>query len=175
MSHRTKTLLSQDDFEGLIARILLKEYPDRAMSVAELKDFLPDIPGLDTMTMTYAPSGNQILHIGDLDLEVGPMASHEEIRLALVNPTVKTANTKVTVKPMTKPWQGLAQKVGKLVHDAQAHAAKISARVDAAGPRMETAVGRVNTYLDGHEHDIKDVEDFAAEMEGATNGGPPLS
>ena len=130
---RTKTLLEIRDFEGLIGRILLKEYPDRAMSIAELKDFLPDIPGLNDMTMSYAPNGNQVFHIGDLDLEVSPLASHEEIRLALANPVVKTANTKVTVKRMTKPWQGLAQKVGKLVHDAEAHAANISARVDAVG------------------------------------------
>ena len=166
-------MLTQTDLEGLLGRIILKAYPDRAMSISELKEFLPDIPGLDGMTMTYAPNGNQVFHIGDLDLEVSPLASHEEIRLAIANPIIKTANTQVRIK-MHKPWQGLAQKVGKVVHDAEAHAAKISARVDAVGPRMEAAASKVHVVLDSHESDIADVEKFANEMEALTNGAPPL-
>jgi len=67
------------------------------MSVKELKDALRDIPGVDGLTVSYAPSGNQVITIGDKSVEVGPMASNEEIRLALQNPFIRTENTKMSI------------------------------------------------------------------------------
>lgn len=168
IARQRKILLSTEDFKGLLGPIILNQFEGRAfdpMSFQELKQVFPELTAV-----SYAPSGNQILHVGDKLLEVGPMASNDEIRLALANPAVRTENTKVTIK-MQKPWQGLAQKVGKMVHDAELHASKISARVDAVGPRMENAAAKVNAVLDGHEKDVADVESFAAEMEKLTNGG----
>lgn len=156
-------MLSQGDLEGLFGRIILNQFRGRTLSVHDWQEMFPDMTG-----MTYH-GANQVLHFGDMSIEVSPMASHEEIRLARQNPTVPTANTRVK---MQKPWQGLAKNIGQLVHDAEIHASKINERVNAVRPRMETAVGKVNAVLDGHESDVKDVEDFANEMEMVTNGGP---
>ena len=67
------------------------------MSVYELKAALRGVDGVEDLTVSYAPSGNQLIHIGDKTLEVGPMASNAEIEAALQNPFVPTENTRLTV------------------------------------------------------------------------------
>ncbi|MET3964922.1 hypothetical protein [Bradyrhizobium sp. S3.9.1] len=56
------------------------------MSALELKEALKDIAGKEQLTVSYAANGNQIITVGDKSVEVGPMASNDEIRLALQNP-----------------------------------------------------------------------------------------
>jgi len=53
------------------------------MSVQDLKEALRDIPGSHDLTIGYAGNGNQIIHVGDRTIEVGPMAGIDEIRARL--------------------------------------------------------------------------------------------
>lgn len=135
------------------------------MSVQDLKDALRDIPGIEGLTITYAPNGNQVLTVGAKSVEVGPMASNDEIRLALQNPTIRTENTKVRMSPL----QGVGQKLSKLKHAAEFDAQKLASRIDALESRKDAAVQKSNTLLDGHERDVADIETFVTEMEQATN------
>ena len=56
------------------------------MSAYELREALKGVPGSDTLTIGRAANGNQIITIGDKSLEFSPMASNDEIRIALQNP-----------------------------------------------------------------------------------------
>lgn len=137
------------------------------MGVQDLKESLSDIPGVTNLTVTYAPNGNQILHVGDKQIEVSPMASNEEIRAALQHPTIPTRNTKIT---MVSPLQGIGQKLGLLKHSAETRAKQISDRVDGLSERLDTSSTKALAALDGQEADIKDVEAFVTDIEKATNG-----
>lgn len=157
-------MLTQQDLEGLIGPILLSEYPDRKlnpMSVQELKEALRDIPGSNEITISYAPNGNQILHLGDKQVEIGPMASNDEIRAVLQNPFIPTANTKMSI-------------TGANSLKAKFEAAK--ARKAAIESRVETALTSYNGAADIAESAIKSLEDDAAalqaEVSAFTNGAP---
>jgi hypothetical protein len=134
---------------------------DPEMAMWELKQAFP---GLQTISTT--PSGNQIFHFPDRDLEVGPMASNAEIATALQNPFVRTENTRII---MASPLQGVGQKLGLLKHSAEANAKKIADKVDALAARMDVAVAKSTQHLDAQEKDIVDVETFVADIEKATN------
>jgi hypothetical protein len=158
-------MLSQDDLDWLAARLSIAVYDvDRTtpeMAIWELKQAFP---GLQTISTT--PSGNQIFHFPDRDLEVGPMASNAEIATALQNPFVRTENTRII---MASPLQGVGQKLGLLKHSAEANAKKIADKVDALAARMDVAVAKSTQHLDAQEKDIVDVETFVADIEKATN------
>ncbi len=139
------------------------------MLIHEMREALKGIPGYESLTIDYHDDGTQTLTLGDKVLQVGPMASNDEIRAALRNPTVPTQNTKVT---MASPLQGFGQKLSKLKHDTEFDATKLAARVDALAARKDAAMAKSTKYLDGHEQDIVDIEKFVTEVEQATNGGP---
>jgi hypothetical protein len=126
------------------------------MSVLELKAVFPQIDAV-----SYAPNGNQIIHIGDKAIEVGPMASNEEIRVALQNPFIKTENTKMSI-------------TGVNSLKAKFEAAKT--RKAAIESRVDTALSTYNGAADLAESAIKLLEDDAAalqaEVAGFTNGAP---
>lgn len=160
--------LTQSDFEGLIGPIILTEFEGRTlnpMSVQELKEALG--PEATNLTITYAPNGNQILHVGDKIIEVGPSASNAEIKAAIQNPTIPTANTKIQMAK--SPLQGLGQKLGLLAHNAQLDAKKISAKVDDLEARRQAATPKVLAGLDAQGQDIGELETFVADLEKATN------
>lgn len=131
------------------------------MSIFELKQALRDIPGIDNLTLGYAPNGNQLLTLGDKVCEVSPMASNEEIRLALQNPFVRTENTTMSIT-------GVNSLKAKF-EAAKNRKAAIEARVD-------TALISYNGAADVAESAIKSLEDDAAalqaEVAGFTNGAP---
>lgn len=131
------------------------------MSVVELKAALRDVPGSEHLTITYAPNGNQVLHIGDKSIEIGPMASNDEIRAILKNPFIPTANTKMSI-------------TGTNSLKVKFEAAK--QRKAAIEARVETALTSYNGAADIAEGAIKSLEDDAAalqaEVAGFTNGAP---
>jgi hypothetical protein len=94
-------VLTQNDLDWFAARLSIAVYDVNRitpeMSAYELQAALKDITGSEQLTISYAPSGNQLIHIGDRTVEVGPMASNDEIRLALQNPFIRTENTRLTV------------------------------------------------------------------------------
>jgi hypothetical protein len=90
--------LNQNDLDWFAARLSIAVYDvnriSPEMSVLELKAALRDIVGSDQLTISYAPNGNQLIEIDGRTIEVGPMASNDEIRVALQNPFIRTENTK---------------------------------------------------------------------------------
>lgn len=131
------------------------------MSALELREALKDIPGANELTVSYGQGGNQVINIGDKSVEVGPMASNDEIRVALQNPFVPTANTKMSI-------------TGANSLKAKFEAAK--QRKAAIEQRVETALNSYNGAADIAESAIKSLEDDAvalqAEVSGFTNGAP---
>jgi hypothetical protein len=157
--------LSRNDLDWFAARLSIAIHETKRltpeMSARELREALKDIPGSDELTVSYAQSGNQVIHIGDKSVEVGPMASNDEIRLALQNPFVPTANTKMSI-------------TGTNSLKAKFEAAK--QRKAAIEARVETALTSYNGAADIAESAIKSLEDDAAalqaEVSGFTNGAP---
>src|SRR6185503_20251498 len=93
--------LSQIDLDWFAARLAIAVHETRRltpeMSVLELRAAFKGIEGSEALTMSYAPNGNQLIHIGDKTLEVGPMASNHEIATALQNPFIRTENTRMSI------------------------------------------------------------------------------
>lgn len=56
------------------------------MGIANLKDQLKHIQGINTLTMRYGDGGTQIFKIGDNEVELSAMATSAEIEAALTNP-----------------------------------------------------------------------------------------
>ncbi len=89
-------MLSQGDLDWFAARLSIAVHETRRltpeMAIWELKQAFP---GLQTISL--GSNGNQIFHFEDRELEVGPMASNDEIAAALQNPWVRTENTKMSI------------------------------------------------------------------------------
>jgi len=170
-------LLTTSDIEGLIGPIILKQYAGRtlnSMSALELREALKDVPGSESLTISYAPSGNQIIHVGEKQVEVSPMASNEEIRAALQNPFVPTRNTKV----MTNPIDRLKEKLAKAAGVGGRVAAKIESKADALIAREADLEAKADHAFAPHEAIADQASASLDEIEAAvnllSNGGPPL-
>jgi hypothetical protein len=128
---------------------------DPEMAMWELKQAFP---GLQTVSM--APNGNQIFNFADRSIEVGPMASNDEIAVALQNPFIKTENTRLEIMPT------IAEQVAAI----KAKTAKVRERAVAIVAESEATVGLANEELNKAE---KVNEELRAELAGL-NGGEPL-
>jgi hypothetical protein len=165
--------LKQSDLDWFAARLSIAVYDTNRitpeMSVFELKQALVDIPGIETMAVGYAPNGNQLVTIDDKTVEVGPMASNDEIRFALLNPFIRTENTKMSVtgyKPgairaaldaaKRQAQEELTAAMGTL-SEAQTKAAEVPAAI-------KQVAGQIK----------REAEDALQEFAEFTNGGPPL-
>jgi hypothetical protein len=163
-------MLTEQDLNWFAARLSIAVYDTNRetpeMSAYELREALKGIPGSEDLTIGRSPNGNQIITIGDKTLEVSPMASNDEIILALQNPFIRTENTKIT---MASPLQGIGQKLAKLKHDAELDAVELSKTVDDLAARKDVAIGKAKTTLQGQGNDIADIEAFVSDVEKATN------
>ena len=126
------------------------------MAIWELKQAFP---GLETVST--APNGNQIFNFADKSIEVGPMASNDEIAVALENPFIKTENTRLEIMPTIAEQLKAAR--AKLA-EARDGAANAIAQSDDAS---QVVLGEVKKVL-------KEAEDLRAEVAELTNGGPAL-
>ena len=156
--------LSANDLDWFAARLSIAVEDTRrlGMPIQDIIEFLkPDVEGAEGLSMTYAPGGNQVFRIGDLAVEVSPMASNEEIKAAFLNPFIPTANTKMSI-------------TGANSLKAKFEAAK--QRKAAIENRVEAALTSYNSAADIAESAIKSLEDDAAalqaEVSGFTNGAP---
>jgi hypothetical protein len=163
-------VLSQQDLEGLIAPIILNQYPDRKLdplSFPELKARFPGLTGL-----TYH-NGNQVLHFGDKEVEVSPMASFAEIEVAISNPFVPTLNTKVSMSVtglQSGTFQAKLAEMRKRIADSQnAGIAKIDAVVSDGEKKLQEAADGVAKQAQS------EVDTALQEFAQTTNGGPPLN
>lgn len=135
------------------------------MSVQELRAALG--PEATNLTISYAPNGNQRLHVGDKIIEIGPMASTDEIRTAIQNPTIRTENTKVSItgyEPGSiKAKLEALKTAGKQRRDAAL------AKLDEAGSRHEAVSAEIEVIAKAIE---KEADDALAEFATFTNGAP---
>lgn len=160
--------LTQSDFEGLIGPIILTEFEGRTlnpMSVQELKEALG--PEATNLTITYAANGNQILHVGDKIIEIGPMASTDEIRAAIQNPTIPTANTKMSISGY-EPGS-IRAKLEALKTAGKNRRDAALGKLDEAGSKHEAVSAEIEVIAKAIE---KEADDALAEFAQFTNGGP---
>lgn len=161
--------MTPNDLEWFAARLSIAVHETRRltpeMSVLELKAALRDVEGSETLTMSYAPNGNQLFHIGDKTLEVGPMASNEEIRLAALNPFIKTENTKMSITGI-KPGdvKGILQGVRDRQAGSLARVGELAAKSEMVAQAMDGVTGA----------GIKELDDTLAELGQFSNLGPAL-
>lgn len=124
------------------------------MSTLELKAAFKGIEGSEHLTVSYAPNGNQLIHIGDKTLEVGPMASNDEIAAALQNPFIRTENTKMSIADDLKAARARLQQARQGAASAVAESANVAGLVLEEIAKVE-----------------KETEEMRAEIAGL-NGGP---
>lgn len=70
--------------------------------------------------------------------------------------------------------QGLAAKIGKLQHDAEAEAEKLDAKVEEVAAKLPDVFSGAHKSLDGLAIQVSDVEKLLDEVKAVTNGGPPI-
>jgi hypothetical protein len=140
--------VDQSSLDWLAARLAIavydtnKESPEMAMW--ELKQAFP---GLQTISTT--PSGNQIFHFPDRDLEVGPMASNSEIAVALNNPFIKTENTKLSISG----------------YEPGAIRARLDALKKSGKDRRDQAIAKLDEAGKKHEAVSEEIERVAGQLE----------
>jgi hypothetical protein len=137
------------------------------MSVYELKAAFRGIEGSEALTVSYAPNGNQLINIGDKTLEVGPMASNDEIRLALQNPFIRTENTKMSISGY-EPG-AIRDKLNALKVKGKQRRDQAIAKLEEAGMKHEYVSEEIERVAGQIE---KEADAAIAEFAEFTNGGP---
>lgn len=137
------------------------------MSVLELKAAFKGIEGSEHLTVSYAPNGNQLIHIGDKTLEVGPMASNAEIAAALTNPFIRTENTKMSISGY-EPG-AIRDKLNALKVKGKQRRDEAIAKLDDAGKKHEAVSEEIERVASQIE---KEADAAIAEFSEFTNGGP---
>lgn len=159
-------MLEQNDLDWFAARLSIAVYDTNnespEMAIWELRKAFP---GLQTVSPTS--DGKQVFHFEDRDLEVGPMASNDEIRAALENPFIRTENTKMSISGYEpgsiKARMEALKKAGKDRRDAAI------AKLDEAGKKHEAVSEEIERVADQIE---KEADDALAEFAQFSNGAP---
>jgi hypothetical protein len=82
--------MNKSDLDWFAARLSIAVFDvNRTTPDMAFWEYQQAFPGLKAIS--GADNGNQIFHFADRDLEVGPMASNDEIALALANPFISSA------------------------------------------------------------------------------------
>lgn len=141
---------------------------DFRMGAYDLKQALRHIPGADRLTIEHSGNGNQVVSIGDRRVEVGPMATNEDIERALANPWAepKRQNMSITGLKSGAFEAKLAEMKQKLIDKQMQGLAKIDGAERAAAVKIDAATSGAAAKID------KEVEDALAEFAAFTNGGP---
>lgn len=161
--------MDQQHLDWFAARLSIAVYDVNRitpeMSVLELRAAFKGIEGSESLTMSYAPNGNQLIHIGDKTLEVGPMASNDEIAVALQNPFIRTENTKMSITGI-RPGdvKGILQKVRDRQAGSLAKVGELATKSEEVAQAMDgvTSAG------------IRELDDTLAELGQFSNLGPVL-
>jgi hypothetical protein len=132
------------------------------MAIWELKQAFP---GLQTISL--APNGNQIFHFEDRELEVGPMASNDEIAAALQNPWIKTENTRMSISGY-EPG-AIRDKLNALKVKGKQRRDEAIAKLDEAGKKHEAVSEEIERVAGQIE---KEADAAIAEFAEFTNGAP---
>ena len=137
------------------------------MSVLDLKATLRGIDGSEHLTVSYARNGNQIIHIGDKTLEVGPMASNAEIATALTNPFIRTENTKMSISGY-EPG-AIRARLEALKKNGKERRDQAIAKLDDAGKKHEEVSAEIERVAGQIE---KEADAALQEFAEFSNGGP---
>jgi hypothetical protein len=154
--------------------IVLSEFEGRTlMPIQDIIEFLkPEVEGAEGLSMTYAPSsGNQIFHIGDRSVEVSPMASNDEIKLAFLNPFIRTENTKVTVLP-NRLLEKLNKASGVVKRVTDAVEAKADAVIAREQPILDHADKAFAPHMSGLDQADKQLDQVEDALNQMSNGAP---
>lgn len=144
------------------------------MSSNELKQALRHIPGVENLTINYAPnSGDMLVTIGNRTVEVHPTASNADIAAAFANPTVPTSATLPAPRlaPITQvstPKMSItgAVNAGMTIKDLIANS---RTAVQAAHDKLKANAGKVQdaaAALDGLGNDLGSEADDLMSMIG---------
>ena len=134
-------------------------------AVTNLKSQLGDIPGIETLNVTFG-DGFQNITISGRTIQVGAEASIEEIRQALNIQKIDAAfkpTPESTQKPMGTIAEQLKAARAQLAEARQGAANAVSECEDASRVVMQEV-----------EKARKEAADLRAEVAGLTNGGPAL-
>jgi hypothetical protein len=161
--------LTQNSLQRL--ELDLKCYANRItpeMSAYELRQALQGvIPGSESLTISLGENGNQLINLGDKTLEVGPMASNDEIILALKNPFIRTENTKMSISGY-EPG-AIRAKLEALKKNGKERRDAALAKLDDAGAKHEAVSAEIEKVATQIE---KEADAAIAEFASFTNGGP---
>jgi hypothetical protein len=127
---------------------------DPEMAMWELKQAFPGL-----QTVSTAPNGNQIFNFADKSIEVGPMASNDEIAVALENPFIRTENTRLTLGAIDRLREKALQAKGVVprvvasieaeLDDVIAAEADLAKQKDEAFAPHKAALAETKAELDG--------------------------
>jgi hypothetical protein len=127
---------------------------DPEMAMWELKQAFPGL-----QTVSTAPNGNQIFNFADKSIEVGPMASNDEIAVALENPFIRTENTRLTLGAIDRLREKALQAKGVVprvvasieaeLDEVIAAEADITKQKDEAFAPHKAALAETKAELDG--------------------------
>lgn len=135
------------------------------MSAFELREALRGIPGSEDLTISRAPNGNQVIHLGDRNLEVGPTASNDEIITALQNPFIRTENTRMSITGASF----LADSIKAKIQAAKARMAASTSNTDAALAKLNAAADHADSVSQAIE---AEADALTKELGQFSNGGP---
>ncbi len=130
------------------------------MSVHELKQALRDIPGAESLTLAYAPNGNELVTIAGHTVEVSPHASAAEIALAFQTPNV-------TVTPVPPVDYAPAPTIGTKTMSTPnpgSFAASIRAMLDQGRAGVEKAKADGLAQVSAAVNKMNDAKDATAKV-----------
>lgn len=152
--------ISENDMRWFAARLSIAIHDTKrfgGMSVHELKQALREVPGVEGLTLAYAPNGYELVTIAGRTVEVSPSTSNEAIRAEFLAPVTSTPIPPMAPinqpqgKPMTTtPAPGsFAAGIRAMMDEARAGVAK--ARADGLAT-VGAAVGKLNEAKDATAH-----------------------
>jgi|ERR1700743_1999523 len=145
------------ELDGLTNRLIAYRFVRNLMSAQDLKDALRDIPESQDLTLNYAPNGNQLIHIGERTIEIGPMAGNDEVRAKL---NIQKIN-EITSPPMSTIGEQLKAARAKLAEARDGAARAVADCADASAVVLQEA-----------DKASKEAAALRAEVAELTNGAP---
>lgn len=162
--------LSQNDLDWFAARLSIAVHDTNRefrMSAYELKEALRGTPGAENLTISTAPNGNQIVSVAGKTVEVGPMATNEEITAALANPFATIGTTDMSITGFQPGSIKAAIDAAQLA--ARERQAQSMAKLAAAGAKAASVADAIDQVSARME---READDALQELAAFTNGGP---
>ena len=145
------------------------------MSANDLREaFKGIIPGSENLTVSYAANGNQIIHVGDKSIEVGAMASNDDIIAAIRNAD-RLPNVAFTAERQKAPSMsvtGASYVTGSIADKLKS----VRAKIEAGSAKMDQAIAKMDQAATAHSQLADTVSGEAdallAELGQFTNSPP---